>query len=298
MPGPSVRVLPVLAGDIWWRWAATLLAGAAITRQSEVAQMVLAGVPAAAQDAGISRGGWGLAHYAARHKSDGVLRLLQQAAQGLEDCSDVWGRYPIHYAARRNHAPTVCRLVQPAPHTALVADKFGHCALSGALYRGYSAAAGAMLEALPVAPLAALVPAQAVAGLNRAAGFKACHYSTLVQCLLPVVPADFLLLALERSLASYEPASGLLVDALLHHLPLTEQQWALMPPHVPGLGCAVQAVLTQPVGQAQQLAARLEGRDVLRLRRALGALCLLRAQHQLGIELPPQLATLILHLVE
>ncbi|PRW60582.1 respiratory burst oxidase-like protein B [Chlorella sorokiniana] len=275
--------------------ASALLAGAAISRQLEVAQMVLARVPAAAAEAGRFRGGWGLAHYAARYKSEGVLRLLQQTMQGLEDGSDVWGRLPIHYAARRNHAPTVRLLAQAAPYTALVADGFGHCTLSVALYRGYAAATDAMLEALPAAPLLA---SQAVAGLTRAGGFKASHYGRLVRSLLPVVPADCMLLALQRSLAAHEPAAGLLAEALLHHLPLTEQQWALVPARTPGLGRAVDAVLTQQAQQAEQLAARLEEGDALRLRRALGALCLQRSQRQLDVELSPQVATQILRLVE
>ena len=286
------------AGDIWWHSAGALLLGAAIARQADLAQMILCREPAAAEEPHSGRGGWRLAHYAARHSAAAVLRLVQQAAHGLEDCCDAVGRYPIFYAARPHYGATVRLLAQPAPHTALIADRFGHCALAGALYRGSAAATHAMLAALPVAAAAALLPSQAVQGLTRAECFRASHYSTVVRSLLPVVPADCMLLALQRSLDAYEPAAGLLVDALLHYLPLTQQQWALVPAYTPGLGRAVHAVLTQPAGQAEQLAARLEAGHALRLRRALGALCLLRAQRQLGTELPPQLTNQILRRVE
>lgn len=294
---------PSVAGGIAYQCASGLLIGAAITRQLDIARLLLSRQPEAAQEAEAGDCpnwgyNWRLAHFAARYSAADVLRLVQQAAQGLEDCSDDAGRYPIHYATRHRHAAAAGLLAPHAPHAALVADRFGHCALSGALCRGHTAAVDAMLAALPLAPAAALLPSQAVQGLTKAGGFKPHQYAVLVRRLLPLVSADCMLLALSRSLAAHPPAAGLLVEAVLHHLPLKEQQWALVPPHTPGLDRAVQPMLTQPAAQAQQLAARLEQCDVLRLRRELGALCLLRAQHQLGVELPLQLTTRILFLVE
>ena len=85
------------------------------------------------------------------------------------------------------------------------------------------------------------------------------------------------------------PLIGRLVAA---RLPLTEEEWALVPTPCPGLGRALRAALAKSDAQAAKVVRRLEPADAERLRTF--ALCLARLQRCLEIPLPPAVARILL----
>ncbi|EFN59561.1 expressed protein [Chlorella variabilis] len=109
------------------------------------------------------------------------------------------------------------------------------------------------------------------------------------RCLLAAGPA----LPILSSLAAAGPAAlPLYADFVIARLPLSGQDWALVPAPCPGLCGVLPAALAHSPEQARQLVRHLPPPYVQRLRTA--ALALHRAQKELGTSLPPPIVGLIL----
>ncbi len=80
------------------------------------------------------------------------------------------------------------------------------------------------------------------------------------------------------------PARPLFADFAIARLPLTDEQWALVPKRCPGMGRALPHAMERSPAQARQLVQRLVPADAARLQ--MFALCLARAQRVCGTPLP------------
>ena len=89
-----------------------------------------------------------------------------------------------------------------------------------------------------------------------------------------------------------QAALPLFADFAIARLPLSEDEWALLPSHCPGLGRALPAALAHSATQASRLVRRLPPGNAERLRTF--ALCLARVQRRSGIQLPVAIVDVLL----
>ncbi|EFN52727.1 hypothetical protein CHLNCDRAFT_138267 [Chlorella variabilis] len=153
------------------------------------------------------------------------------------DCHD---QAPIHFAASGNNAAAVRQLLETAPELAFAPDRYGAPPLELAL-RSH---AGTSVEAVETA-------------------------HCLVLAAPPVQPTL-------STLNEYEPTWSDLYADLVARLPLTQEEWQLIPSPGPGLAHALPAVLQRSAVEAGWLVGRLVEEQRARLRSA--ALSLARAQ--------------------
>jgi len=187
--------------------------------------------------------------------------------------------------------PTLELLLAAAPSTATAVDNSGNLPLHVAARHGHM---GAMQLLLAAAPEAAVRPGHGgKLPLELALGSSTVQMSAARQaaarCLLPAGPTATVLAALRR--VGPERGWPLLSEAISARVPLTEEEWDVVPFTCPGLGQALPAALALEPSvaaiQARHLVRHLLRSDLLRVR-AL-ALCMARQQRRMGAALPADL---------
>ena len=242
-----------------------------------------------------------------------ATRAILQAAPQTALLSNSGGRLPLHDAAaladRRESAEWVQMLLTAAPETATATFLENYTALHIAAVQGNAAAVQLLVQAAPEAlHMSAgqeeLTPFEAALSVAAAAAQQAeqpdadnelqfkhpSAYLDAARPMLAALPPDISLPSLSVLDAPFIP----LFPDVAAHWQLTAAQWALIPAPCPGLGRALPAALQRSEAEAALLVARLPPADSDRLRAF--ALALHRAQRQLGVFLPAELAGRILSL--
>ncbi|PRW58720.1 ankyrin repeat-containing protein [Chlorella sorokiniana] len=224
--------------------------------------------------------------------TDAVEALLSAAPQpggaaAAAAATDSHGRVALHYAAAAGHLPTLELLLQVAPSTAAAEDEGGDYPLHAAAAAGLPDAVRLLMAAAPEAITApgrtGLTPIELALGNNTLQHTTGAQRQAAARLLLAAAPAADLLPALQR--AGRERGWALIPNAVALHLPLSDDEWDLVPYNLPGLGAALPAALAHSREQTRQLMRHLPRSDLFRLR--IGALCLGRAQRRTEMALPP-----------
>ncbi|PRW20634.1 endonuclease V family [Chlorella sorokiniana] len=231
-------------------------------------------------------------HAAASGRSPGhsacTALLLAAGADACTTDRSLW--LPLHTAAHHGNAATVQLLLAAAPHTVLAQHGGGLTSLHQAAFSGRTAAARVLLAA---APEVALMRA-GTAGktpFETACGWLHIDTARLLLEEAPLQPADEVLAALNKK-GSWVLE---LYTCMAARLPLTAEQWALVPSPCPGLGTALPAVLQRSEAEAALLMARLP--DAYQRRMHTFALCLAQAERRQQLpRLPAPLVSRLLAL--
>lgn len=227
----------------------------------EVAVMTAAAAPAAGgggagvgEDAGERRLLTPLLLATRRNNLAAIKVLLQAAPAAAALPATGWTRdTPLHVAASWGNEAAVKLLLEAAPQAAAAVNFWGRTPLRMAIHRGQ----------LPAARL-----------------------------LVAASPPSLALQALADAARSQPGALALFAVAVAAHLPLTEQQWQLVPAACPGLGRALPAALAHSEQQARQLVRHLTRGDGQRLRAF--ALALWRMQKYRQLPLPGPIVRILL----
>lgn len=222
-------------------------------------------------------------HWSALGGHTGVMGLLLRAGASPL-AADAFGRLPLHEAAWNGSGPAIRLLLEAAPSAATIPKANGALPLHSAALRGNAEAVRLLVAA---APEAALVRDHDGWTPLRCACLMASvsaqpETTEAVRAILPVVPPASALadLAPYRRLASVQPVYA----DLAARGRLAPEQWQLFPSPCAGLGGVLPAVLQRSEAEAALLVAHLPAADRERLQTA--ALCLHRAQQQVGVSLP------------
>ena len=245
-----------------------------------------------------------------------AARAILQAAPQTALLSNSGGRLPLHDAAaladRPESAKWVQMLLAAAPETATATFLENYTALHIAAVQGNAAAVQLLVQAAPEAlhmsagqeeltPFEAALSVAAAAAARQAEQPDADNelqfkhpsaYLDAARPILAALPPDTSLPSLSVLDAPFIP----LFPDVAAHWQLTAAQWALIPSPCPGLGKALPATLQRSEAEAALLVAHLPPADSARLRTF--ALALHRAQRQLGVFLPAELAGRILSLFD
>ena len=282
---PATALVPDSSGQL-------SLHEAAWGGSSEAVRLLLEAAPAAALIAGAE--GYLPLHLAAADGSAEQVRLLLEAAPEAALTADVRGCLPLHFAAGAGSAEQVRLLLEAAPEAALTADAEGRLPLHFAADRGNTEAVPLLLEKAPEAAMVSTVerlPLEIVLDRARSSGVQNLPgYLEVARLLLSASPLERALPALEKA---GEVAQPLFVD-LAACKALSARQWWRLPYRCPALGAALPAVLVRCTVEAARLVAHLP--DKVRQGLHTAALCLVRAQRVLGVELPAALVGQVLAL--
>ena len=231
-------------------------------------------------------------HVAANWGSAEQLRLLLEAAPAAALTGDAAGQVPLHVAAEWGRTNTVRLLLDAAPAAALTADAARRLPLHAATESGCAKAVRLLVEAAPAAARKETdggLPLEIA--LDKATQVQdSARFMEIARLLLPATPPECALSALEEA----GEAGLLLYGALAACTALSPGQWERVPVSCPSLGAALPTVLARSSAEGALLVGRLPAEARQRLR--TGALCLVRAQREHGIELPAALVGQVLAL--
>ena len=155
-----------------------------------------------------------------------------------------------------------------------------HCAAAG----GHTLAAVLLLAAAPEAAAAR----NTLGWLPLQQALERQHMDA-ARCLLASGPAAEVIHILQQH---GQGALPLFADYVVARLPLSGDDWALLPRHCSGLGRALPAALAHSASQASSLVQHLPAADAERL--LSFALCLARMQRRVDIQLPVAIIDLLL----
>ena len=204
-----------------------------------------------------------------------AIQLLLRMAPNLATAAAPGDWRPLHSAASAGHAGAVRMLLQAAPATALAKDAEGRTPAFMAALKGQPAALQLLLEAEPAA--ATIPNNDGLLPLAAALASGASGAAAAARCLLPYGSTAIMLLCF-RLADDGQAAAAVLPECIAARLPLTREEWALVPRPCSGLGAVLPAALRCSPAQARCLVQRLPTEDQQRLR--VGALALARAQRK------------------
>jgi ankyrin repeat protein len=208
-------------------------------------------------------------HYATFRGKVAILNLLLDAhphAAMVKTTNS--GNLPLHFAATMGCEASVRQLLKVSPEAARVAADDGWLPLHCAAFKGNEAHTRLLLGAYPDAAMVATPAGHIPITLALRS-----EHSPTARAILLAAPATVTLRHLSEA---GDTALELFADFLSMpgHLPLTPEDWELVPTPCPGIERCLPAALDTGFSQAAHVVRRLQPADASRLRCA--ALCLHR----------------------